>query len=420
MNEKRKAKIIEHCFEAVASGKSSREECLQRYPQLRDELQSLFQLTESISNAGETGMDAAQVRMGKVKLLNKLPTRTEVVTKTGQSRYKLQTTKRRFAMTWVLIVTTLLSVLTGTGVVFASGEALPGDALYGVKEWRENVQLAFASDETDAELFLQFTEERVREMEALMAQGRFDDLEDAAEGYENQMQAMMRNMAEIQAENPDEAVRLRTETEQKLQDQARQMETLLDEPVDETTDDTQTGDQTRDQLRVMLETNTQTRLRINEVVEEPDDGDDGTGDDGDLSAESMEAAGDETTVETNGNATQARHSEFVNASGDEQNATFQFRISSAEQIGVYAELNGAQYACYASGDDVTCNIPNTVEKGTLNLYCLEDNSLLYSHAYDYDWLGMKDAGEDGSQTQSQGSSGGESSGNGGSGGKGGK
>ena len=38
-------------------------------------------------------------------------------------------------MTWVIIVTTLLSLVSGAGVVYASNDALPGEALYPVKTW---------------------------------------------------------------------------------------------------------------------------------------------------------------------------------------------------------------------------------------------------------------------------------------------
>ena len=409
MNEKEKARILDRCLSAYLSGEWSRKECLSRYPQVSAELSDLFSLAQKFDEDSSLDFKGNQKRAAKARMLNRLPDREQVVTNSAEPRYKWQIKKRRFAMTWVFIVTTLLSVLTGTGVVYASGDSLPGDMLYPVKQWKENVQLLIASDEGDAELFLEFTEYRVQEMKELMEQGRFDDLDEAVEGYQNQTQAMQQLMAGVNAENPDEAVRLRTELEQKLQGQARQMQELLDE------ESSAGGDQARDQLRIMLETNDQTRLRINEVVEEEvpgetEDGDDGgdenAGDD-DGPADGMSDETPEETEETNGNGMQERNAAFVGASGDEQQATFRFQISNAAQLGVYAEMDGSRYSCTADGDVVTCNIPNADGKGTLNLYCLDDNSLLYSYDYDYEWLGTKESGEGGSQNQ--GSTGGGSS-----------
>ena len=413
MNENRKAAIIDRCLAAVQGGEWSVEDCLQRYPRLSDELRDIFRVSSRLGDASVVGLAPNQLRAAKMNLLNQLPDRDLLVTKPGKIRYRLQTTKRRFAMTWVIIVSTILSLMTGTGAVLASSDALPGDALYGVKTLTENVQLMLGSDETDLVLFGKFLDKRVQEMEQLIEQGRLEDLEESAQLYQNQTQTMTKLMAALQADDPEEAVRLRTELETKLQEQSRLIQAVMDE------DANTSGDQTRDQLRVMLETNNQTRLRINEEVEEelpPDDG--GESGDGEVGEETVDAedTGD-TEEETNGNGAQVQHSAFVNASGDEQNAAFTFRISNAEQIGVYAELSGSRYACTADGDMVNCNIPNAVSKGTLNLYCLEDNSLLYSYAYDYEWLGAKENGSGGNQVQGEDSGGSHDSGQSGKGGK---
>ena len=43
-------------------------------------------------------------------------------------------------MTWVIIVTTVISLVSGAGAVYASRDALPGDVLYPVKTWVENFE----------------------------------------------------------------------------------------------------------------------------------------------------------------------------------------------------------------------------------------------------------------------------------------
>ncbi len=397
MNEKSKAKIIDRCWSAYKSGELSREECLRLYPDLNDELLDLFKLEGVLKKKVQLDFDHTQKRIIKSRILSQLPDRDQIVTKQTDLRYKLQTTKQRFAMTWVFIVTTVLSILTGTGVVYASGDSLPGDVLYPVKQLKEDVQLLLASDEEDAELYIEFTEIRVQEMKSLMEQGRTEDLDEAVEEYQNQTKAIQQLMANVNADNPDEAIRLRTELELKLQEQAHQMQEMLDE------ESNANGDQVCDQLRIMLETNTQTRLRINQELEDEDPDADTVMDEGDVIAEeSGEGSTEEPleeTEDTSGNGMQVKNAEFINASGDEQQATFRFRISNAAQCGVYAEVDGSLYTCSVDGEEVSCDIPDAEDAGTINLYCQADNSLLYSYNYDHDWLGTKDSGGGSGQNQ---------------------
>ena len=63
--------------------------------------------------------------------------------------------------------------LGGAGLAGASGSAVPGDALYETKRFVEEVRLNLtANPETAAQLRERFRQERVREIEALLADGR--------------------------------------------------------------------------------------------------------------------------------------------------------------------------------------------------------------------------------------------------------
>jgi hypothetical protein len=64
------------------------------------------------------------------------------------------------------------ALLTGAGAtVAAASSALPGDALYPVKIFRENVQLAFSSGTTEGLKRLQFARTRLNEIKGLEARG---------------------------------------------------------------------------------------------------------------------------------------------------------------------------------------------------------------------------------------------------------
>ena len=96
-------------------------------------------------------VDPLYIRKQKIKLMQKLPDRENLVTKPQGHRYIKQkyqpNSKRRFNMTWVLIVATILSLVSGGGVVYASKDALPGDVLYPVKTWVEDFQETISFDD---------------------------------------------------------------------------------------------------------------------------------------------------------------------------------------------------------------------------------------------------------------------------------
>ena len=133
MNEKRRASIIGECIEKPQTGRKSKDDCVREYPQLSDELHFAFSSLNAISSISFSEVDPMYQRKRKINLTQKLPDRKNIVTKRIDHRYRLQNLKRRFVMTWVIIVATILSLISGTGAVYASNDALPGDTLYPVK-----------------------------------------------------------------------------------------------------------------------------------------------------------------------------------------------------------------------------------------------------------------------------------------------
>ncbi len=78
-----------------------------------------------------------------------------------------------WAVASILLAVALL--LGGTGVAYASQNALPAEPLYPVKIAIEDLQLSLSSDEAvDAYLLLQFIQRRVNEMTALVGEERFE------------------------------------------------------------------------------------------------------------------------------------------------------------------------------------------------------------------------------------------------------
>ena len=419
LTESRKAKILEECLAGWVRGEQVLEDCERRYPALTNELRQAHQVWKKLQTSGYVELEGLKLQAGRARMLARLPAREVTVTKPAQGRYIWQTSKWRFAMTWIIVITTLISLASGAGVVLASDEALPGDALFPVKTWVEDVQLALAPDEADARLHLTFSEYRLEEMQALLDAGRHEDVYAAAQGYLKHTELLAQLMPALQAHNPDEAIRLRTELETKLREQARVMEGLL------IPNGNANREQLQEHIRTMLQSNTQTRARVNQqVVPLPEDPTVVTTEEPSGSGVQSDAshAGGQAGESGSGNGGQNRQSEFVGASGDEQYALFTFRVGNASQTGVYTLLNGMRYTCQTEGDLVTCGIPKAAKNGNLYLYSLADNSFLYSYSYFYNWLGTKEVTPAGNQLQGEesgsGGSGGDDNGQGGQGGNG--
>lgn len=387
MNEKRRARIIGECIEMVQTGRKSRGDCVRKYPQLADELHSAFSSLDVISSISFYEADQMYRRKRKIRLLQKLPNRENIVTKRIDHRYRLQNLKRRFVMTWVVIVTTILSLISGAGAVYASSDALPGDTLYPVKTWVENIQLAIAPEDVDAGLLMRFTEHRVEEAVELILEGRFEDLEKAVDGYQQHAELLTQTMARLQVEDPEEAVKLRLELKEKLQEQARLMEAFIE--------DGEEVDHLYVQIKEMLETNTKLSLRIDENEEAPETEIDGL-DETEVASSAASDVGEMESEETSGHDGSGSLSFEVNS----EEGTLMFGLGGKGGNGVYAEINGMRFDCTVEGDTAACNISGAPQKGKVNLYDKKTNQLLFSYAYEYAyehaWDGQKnDQGNDG-------------------------
>ena len=134
-------------------------------------------------------------------------------------------------MSWLMIIVTAASLLlSGGGVAYASSDALPGDALYSVKNVIQDVGLAFSDDEGDIDLLLGFMHGNIDEMNQLAEQGRWDDLEKGLQQFQDNLNALQKTRLRISyldAHNED-ALTIRVQAELHTQSQALlQLQTRL-------------------------------------------------------------------------------------------------------------------------------------------------------------------------------------------------
>ncbi len=112
-------------------------------------------------------------------------------------------------MSWILITTIVLSILTGggVGVAYAADGAAPGDMLYGVDLGVENLRYFFAFDqESKAQLALEFASERLDELQEIIGEGASGEgIGQVLEGYGKNLDMAMEAMNQVNAGDGEQA-----------------------------------------------------------------------------------------------------------------------------------------------------------------------------------------------------------------------
>ena len=96
----------------------------------------------------------------------------------------------------------MLALFVSGTVVSASQKSLPGDDLYSVKITLEQIALATSLDEkNDAELQIQFVENRLDEVQALMVEERYEEVAETIQEYEEQVSQTLEAIKEVSDQN---------------------------------------------------------------------------------------------------------------------------------------------------------------------------------------------------------------------------
>ena len=187
---KRVEEILAQCIEDIKAGKASLSDCLERYPNMRRELEPLLKITLSIKEPSDIRpSDAFKIR-ARVNLMEHIH-----ASQSGKRvpRSLSQAGVRHGWYTgWARAVAIVVAVIlcisaAGTGTAYASQSSLPGDILYPVKLGTEQLQRVITfNDAAKVELELKFANTRLEEMEAIAGK-RPDKTSVAVTGYERNL-----------------------------------------------------------------------------------------------------------------------------------------------------------------------------------------------------------------------------------------
>ena len=160
--------IVQECLELLRNGRSL-EECLERHPERAAELEQI--LRDAISVRADLATDLPQTTRTRIK--DKVLSEWDHQHQPKHWAWRLPTLFPRWAFATAILVLAL--VIGGLGTNNASANAVPGDMLYPVKEFRESVQLWFArSPEAKVERYTSLVKERVEEVRKIAAKQQAD------------------------------------------------------------------------------------------------------------------------------------------------------------------------------------------------------------------------------------------------------
>ncbi|MGB5925260.1 MAG: DUF5667 domain-containing protein [Dehalococcoidia bacterium] len=181
--------ILAQCIEDITAGRASIEDCLNRYPSMREQLEPLLRIALEIREPPDVKPSPSFKIKGRVWLMDQIHGR-QSAKKWPWFRYDSQvkpiTYIRRFSpsMAGVILAVVLAVSALGAGTAYASQASLPGDTLYSVKLGGEELTMVLVRDDVArVERALSFAERRVGEMETLAEKGRPQDLDLAVEKY---------------------------------------------------------------------------------------------------------------------------------------------------------------------------------------------------------------------------------------------
>lgn len=201
--------ILAGCLEAIEQGESA-ESCLARHPEHREALSGLLLTAQAARRGASYQPRPGQQAASRARLVRRI---SEKAPNKAAPRLAWQF---RFAATWAVVLALLLSAL-GSGTVYASNSALPGDTLYPIKLSVEEARLAFSQDDEQAlQLAMEFIHTRAEESRALVQAGRPEDLPLLQAALDNRIETATAALQAISMQDAERAVVLGQALEETL------------------------------------------------------------------------------------------------------------------------------------------------------------------------------------------------------------
>jgi hypothetical protein len=202
--------ILASCLDAIERGDRTPQECLALYPEHREELKSLLDTIAVVQERANFSSRPGFRTTSRARLLGRLIPRRRAALQGSipHARQKAQPVfSKRLAILWATVFVLVISLL-GSGTVYASNSALPGDVLHPVKLSIEDARLFLASDADDVSLAAGFAQTRLEEIQSLIELDREEDLPLAVDLFSDRISTAADSLAVVAQSDPERAAQL--------------------------------------------------------------------------------------------------------------------------------------------------------------------------------------------------------------------
>ncbi len=182
---------LQFCLELIRDGAETIDSVVARYPEFEDELRAQLKVavwlsTTSASLEPRPGFISASRRRLVSRIQQEQQPAAAVPLTLGERLQQFLSIQKVAPVAFVFIL--MLALFVSGTVVSAAQKSLPGDDLYSVKRTLEQIALATSLDEkNDAELQIQFVENRGSEVQALIVEERYEEVAETIQDYEEQV-----------------------------------------------------------------------------------------------------------------------------------------------------------------------------------------------------------------------------------------
>jgi hypothetical protein len=190
--------ILTTCIEEIRTGKTTLEECLARYPEIRRELEPLLKTAINIKKPLEYQMEAGYKKAARARLMQQIrPIRRKRVNFADILSLGIPRQYAGIRATVAALVVIMVITMMGGGTAYASQSTVPGDTLYQVKIGTENARLLVAgSSEAKAELNMEFASRRLGEL-TRVANNNEEKAKEAVNGYRRNLEEAIQQSLKI-------------------------------------------------------------------------------------------------------------------------------------------------------------------------------------------------------------------------------
>ncbi|MGD9142950.1 MAG: DUF5667 domain-containing protein, partial [Dehalococcoidia bacterium] len=195
--------ILASCIEDVEAGRSTIDQCLEQYGQIRAQLEPLLRMAVNIQSPAPVKPTREFRTRARANLMEYIHSE-QAARKSWKSFFTFFQSPMRTG--WVRVAAiavsaVLILTLSGAGTAYAAQDSLPGETLYPVKTFTEDFRVWLeTNEEAEVALELEFAEKRLGEMERLVDKTP-ENLSLALSGYERNLDIAFEKIGQFTERN---------------------------------------------------------------------------------------------------------------------------------------------------------------------------------------------------------------------------